>query len=396
MSAPLAHLKVLDFSAMLPGPYASMVLADLGADVVRVEAPQRPDLLRFFPPSEDRAASYHALINRSKRSLALDLKAEGAVDIVQRLVETYDIVLEGFRPGVMARLGVGYPQLRQANPALIFCSISGYGQSGPLRQRAGHDLNYSALSGVAAISGRRAGGPLPLPIQLADLCAGAQNAVIAILAAVIERDRHGEGQHLDVAMFDGMLALNALAASQVLVGGSEPGAEAMLLNGGMYYDYYQTLDGRYLAVACLEPHFWEGFCSAIGRDDLTPDGYDLDPRRQQALKGEIQRTLGERTLADWMAVFAALDVCVEPVLSVSESLAHPQTAARQMIVEVPLPEGGAQRQVGSALRFAGQPSTYRGIGPELGEHSAELLRQVGYSAEEVRDLIARQVVHQAS
>ncbi|HMT22378.1 MAG TPA: CaiB/BaiF CoA-transferase family protein, partial [Promineifilum sp.] len=273
MPGPLATLKILDFTALLPGPYATMALADLGAAVVRVESPTRPDMVRSLPPYDGDTSAWHGVLNRNKRSLALDLKRPEAIEAIRRLVGSgYDVVIEQFRPGVMDRLGIGYEALRAANPALIFVSLTGYGQTGPLRDRAGHDNNYLALSGALSYSGRRETGPPPLGIQVADVGGGALGALVGLLAAVVHRAATGEGQHVDVSMFDMMVAWQAHLISHYFVAEETPKPESMALNGGRAYDLYETADGRRLSVGSLEPKFWEGFCAAIGRPDLVAPG----------------------------------------------------------------------------------------------------------------------------
>ena len=381
----LSSLKVLDFSVLLPGPFASLMLADLGADVVRIENPGQFDLVRSFPPFDGDSSAAHAYLNRSKRSVALDLKQPQSTDIVKRLVRKYDIVLEPFRPGVMDRLGVGYEALKAANPGVIYCSLTGYGQTGPLRDRAGHDNNYLALSGVMSHSGRKAEGPVPQGCQVADIGGGSCNALVGILAAVIHRQQTGEGQHVDVSMLDGALTWNMFAATQALAGGDPPAYESMTLNGGSAYDYYRTRDGRYLSVGSLEPRFWLGFCETIGRPDLaarlSPPGSETE-----ALKEELRAVIAQRTLDEWTVAFAGKDFCVEPVLTVGEALAHPQTAARGMVVSVPKADGTAQPQLGCPITFSGSTAEYRHTGVRIGEHTEEVLRETGYSAGEIQAL----------
>ena len=389
MSGPLASLKVLDFTALLPGPYATMVLADLGADVVRVESPTRPDMVRFLPPYDGDSSAWHGVLNRNKRSLALDLKRPAAVAAVKRLIADggYDIVIEQFRPGVMARLGLGYAVLRALNPALVYVALTGYGQTGPLRDRAGHDNNYLALAGALSYSGRAAGGPPPLGIQVADVGGGALGALVGLLAAVVQRQATGHGQFVDVSMYDLMVAWQAHLIAHCLVAGETPAPEAMALNGGRAYDLYETQDGRWLSVGSLEPKFWEGFCAAIGRADLVAPGLSLDDAAQAQVKAAVCQAIAARPLAEWVAVFAPLDVCVEPVLSVPEMLAAPQTAARGLVVDVPRPGGGAQRQIASPWRFGEGAADYRHVGAPLGQHTAEVLREAGFSEEELLSLL---------
>jgi len=265
----LSSLHVLDFSTLLPGPFASMMLADLGANVVRVENPNFSDMIRALPPFDGECSAAHAYLNRSKRSVALDMKRPGSAEIVKRLVMKYDVVLEQFRPGVMDRMGVGYEALSAANPRVIYCALTGYGQTGPLRDRAGHDNNYLALAGIMSHSGRKESGPVPQGVFVADVGCGSFIALTGILAAVVHRQQTGEGQLVDVSMFDGALAWNVFAGSQFLACGECPGYESTFGNGGSPYDYYRTRDGRYLSVGCIEFRFWRGFCGAIGRPDLA-------------------------------------------------------------------------------------------------------------------------------
>ena len=404
MTTPLTHLKILDFSTLLPGPYTTMMLADLGAHILRIEAPGRPDLIRQLPPhGADGQSAQHALLNRSKRSLGLNLKAEGAAEIIKRLMteQGYDIIVEQFRPGVMDRLGVGYEELKEICPNLIFCSLTGYGQDGPFRDRAGHDLNYLALSGLLSYYGRnRENGatdvPPPLPMQVADVGAGSLNMVIGLLAAVIRRSATGEGGTVDISMHDGSLAWNNLGAATTLVGGESPTAEGTILNGGSFYDLYETKDGRLLSVGSLEAKFWHGFCAAIGRDNLFQRGTNFEVTNQQSFKDEIKSAILEKTLDEWTKIFAQLDVCVEPVLTTEEALAHPQTQARNMLVDVPLPDGSTQTQVGTPIKLSNHSPHYKFTGPALGAHTKQILTELGYSEADIDAFYQKGVVAESS
>jgi crotonobetainyl-CoA:carnitine CoA-transferase CaiB-like acyl-CoA transferase len=328
------------------------------------------------------------VLNRNKRSLALDLKNPAAAAVVKRLITAggYDIILEQFRPGVMARLGLGYDILQTVNPSLIYCSVTGYGQTGPYRERAGHDNNYLALAGVMSHSGRKATGPTPWGVQVADIGGGAMGAVLGILTAVIHRSHSGQGQQIDISMFDMSIAWQAHVVSHYLVGGMVPEPESWQLNGGSSYDFYETSDGRYLSVGSLEPKFWQGFCTAVGRPDLIPRGFEPDLEKQQALKEEIHTVLAAKTLAEWLAIFVETDVCVEPVLTIPEMIAHPQTQARQMIVAVPKPDGTSQAQVASPFKFSETEARYAWVGGDLGGETTAVLQEVGYSAAEIEEM----------
>ena len=390
MTQLLSPLKILDFTTLLPGPFATMMLADMGADVVRVEAPHRPDMVRLMPPFDGDISAWHGVLNRNKRSLALDLKRPGAADVVKRLVQTYDIVIEQFRPGVMERLGIGYEALKAANPGLIYCAITGYGQTGPYKDRAGHDNNYLALAGVMSHSGRKGEGPPPLGVQIADVGGGSLGAMVGLLTAVIHRLTTGEGQMVDISMFDMMVAWQAHVISHTLVGGEVPERESWALNGGRYYDYYETKDGRFLAVGSLEPKFWQGFCHAIGRPDLIEPGLRLDAASQQVVKAEVRAVLRERPLAAWTAVFAEQDVCVEPVQTIPEMLEHPHTQARGLVVDVPKPDGTSQWQIGSPFHFSAGEATYGGVGRPLGADTAQVLADAGFPPAEIKALCHQQ------
>ncbi|WP_454254830.1 CaiB/BaiF CoA transferase family protein [Pseudomonas sp. Marseille-Q8238] len=392
MSGPLSSLKVLDFSTLLPGPFASLLLADMGAEVLRVESPTRADLVRVLPPFEGGCSTSHAYLNRNKRSLALDLKQPGALAVVHRLVEEYDILLEQFRPGVMDKLGLGYDVLKAINPRLIYVSITGYGQTGPYRDRAGHDLNYLALSGLASYTGRRESGPLPLGMQVADIAGGSLHGVIGLLAAVVQRQQTGQGQHVDISMTDCAFSLHAMSGAGFLAGGVEPEMEGQALNGGSFYDYYRTRDGRWLSVGSLEPQFMQQFCAQLGRPELAARGLSPKAEDQRALKREIEIEIEKRDFAEWQQRFAAVDACVEPVLGLAEAVEHPQLQARGLVTEVPREGGAAQRQIACPIRFSGGLDAPRHIGVAVGAHSAEVLREIGYNDEQIAELKAGKVM----
>lgn len=392
MQGPLASLKVLDFSTLLPGPFASLLLADMGAEVLRIESPTRMDLLRVLPPHDHGVSASHAYLNRNKRSLALDLKRPEALEVIRQLLQDHDILLEQFRPGVMERLGLGYEALKAINPRLIYVSITGYGQTGPYKDRAGHDINYLALAGLASQTGRRDQGPLPLGIQAADIAGGSLHGVIGLLAAVIARQHSGQGQHLDISMTDCVFSLNAMAGAGYLACGVEPGMEQQVLNGGSFYDYYRSRDGRWLSVGSLEPVFMQQLCQALGRPELAAQGLSPLPEQQRALKQALQIEFEKHDFAQLCQLFAGLDACVEPVLSLAEAVEHPQLQARQLLSQVPREDGSLQTQMACPLKFSDGLPEPRHIGARLGAHSDQVLAELGYSAERIEELRRSQVI----
>ena len=392
MFGPLASLKILDFSTLLPGPFASLLLADMGAHVLRIESPTRMDLLRVLPPHDQGVSASHAYLNRNKRSLALDLKQPEALEVIRQLLHDHDILLEQFRPGVMERLGLGYEALKAINPRLIYVSITGYGQTGPYKDRAGHDINYLALAGLASHTGRADSGPLPLGMQVADIAGGSLHGVIGLLAAVIARQQTGLGQYLDVSMTDCALTLNAMSGAGFLACGEEPARENQVLNGGSFYDYYRSRDGRWLSVGSLEPAFMKQLCTALGLEDMAKLALSPQPEHQKKLKDALRIEFEKHDFAELSALFAELDACVEPVLSLGEAVRHPQLQARQVVTQVPRGDGTTQAQIACALKFSEGLPEPRHIGAQLGAHTDEVLRELGFSAERILDLRRAKVV----
>ena len=384
MSEALSSLKILDFTTLLPGPYATMYLGDMGADVLRIVSASRPDLVDFLPPPipDINISATSAQLGRNKRVLPLNLKDERAIKIIHKLISSYDIIIEQFRPDVMAKLKLDFQSLAAVNPSIIYCSLTGYGQTGPMRNRAGHDINYIARSGMASYSGRKDTGPSLLGMQVADIAAGSNNAIIGILAAVIHRQATGKGQYIDISMADGMIAYNVMYGAGFLVDNKNPTYEDNMLNGGAIYDYYKTRDDQYISVGGLEPKFFSNFCDAINRPDLKKEG--ACPKNIIKIKKEISEIFLTKTRDEWMAVFNKTDACVEPVMSLSEVFSDRLVNERKMVVEVPLPNGKKVKQIANPIKFSETPQKYKftGVPPTMG-HAKEVLKEIGYKEEEI-------------
>lgn len=357
-----------------------MLLAELGAEVIKVEDPKGGDYLRWFPPVNSHSSAQFISINRGKKSLALDLKPAEGKEVFRRLVAASDVVLESFRPGVMKRLGLGLDDLVQEHPRLVCCAISGYGQDGPLKDRAGHDIDYLAIGGVFSLMGLP---PRVFPIQVADIAGGALYAALGITAALFGREKTGKGRVLDISMTEGSLSFMTAALAQSWAEGRalRPGAE--LLNGGLAgYNLYQTSDGGYLAVGALEPKFWKELVDTLGLPHLEEEGLSLDDPKA---KEEVANTIKQKTRAQWEEIFAKRDACVEPVLSLSELASHPQHVARSAILETP--DGPVIRSPMHRLH-----STAPKPAPALGENTREILTALQYSPKEIEALAAQSVI----
>ena len=390
MSRPLEGLSVLDLTRLLPGGFCSLLLADFGADVVKVEDTGIGDYIRWSPPYHDgaeqtaRSALFLAL-NRGKRSIRIDLKTDPGREVLLALARDADVLLESFRPGVLERLGVGYDRLREVNPGLVYCAITGYGQDGPNRDRSGHDINYLGLNGLLGLTGEADGPPVQAAGQIADVGGGALTAVIGVLVALRERERSGEGQLVDCSMFDGSLSWLAMLAAEALAGGRAPARGRLQLAGALTcYRPYACADG-YVTLGALEPKFWAAFCRGVGREDLLEHAFD--PPGSDAHRA-VCEIFAERTREQWRAFASAHDCCLEPVLDLDEALDSELVAAREMVVELAQP--GVKRPVkllGLPIKLSRTPGDpARGPGPALGEHTDEILAAAGYSREQIAAL----------
>jgi crotonobetainyl-CoA:carnitine CoA-transferase CaiB-like acyl-CoA transferase len=410
VSLPLAGIRVLDLSRLLPGGFCSLLLADFGAEVLKVEDTGMGDYIRWSPPfyegAHDSARSALFLsLNRNKRSIRLDLKNERGREALLRLVGEYDVVLESFRPGVLERLGVGYQRMKETNPGIVYCAISGYGQDGPKRDASGHDMNYLGLIGLLGLTGERGGAPVQSAGQIADLGGGALMAAFGILAALRERDGaspqptapgraacagshgSGEGQLVDVSMADGALSWLAMVAATYFADGSVPNRGDLPLAGSLVcYRPYECADG-WVSLGALEPKFWQAWCRGVGREDLIGSQFEAPG---SAAHGQVQEIFKGRTREQWEAFAREHDCCLEPVLELDEALDSELVRARQMVVELDQP--GAERpvrQLGLPVKLDRTPGEHDRLpGPALGEHTEQVLAEAGYSEPEIAELLA--------
>jgi alpha-methylacyl-CoA racemase len=398
MSLPLEGIRVLDLSRLLPGGFCSLLLADFGADVVKVEDTGMGDYIRWSPPyyegTHDSAKSALFLsLNRNKRSIRLDLKSDGGREALLALVRDADVVLESFRPGVLDRLGVGYERMREENPGIIYCAISGYGQTGPKRDASGHDMNYLGLIGLLGLTGERGGEPVQAAGQIADLGGGALMAAFGIMAALRERDGSarspgsGEGQVVDASMADGALSWLAMVAAAYFADGTVPRRGDLPLAGSLIcYRPYECADG-WVTLGALEPKFWQAWCRGVEREELIAMQFE---RPGSDAHAQVQEIFKGRTREQWEGFARKHDCCLEPVLELDEALSSELVRAREMVVELDQP--GAQqpvRQLGIPVKLTRTPGEHARLpGPALGEHTEEVLLAAGYSPEQVADLLS--------
>ncbi len=381
----LAGLRVLDLTRYIPGPYCTMLLGDLGAEVIKVEEPPIGDPTRVVPPAAGEDSAVHAALNRNKRSVVVDLRrAEGAA-VVRKIAASADVFVEGFRPGAMTRRGLGPEALCSAHPRLVYCSVTGYGQSGPLSSRAGHDINYAARAGFLGTNVDASGRPVLPLTQVADM-AGAFAAVIGILAALQARERTGCGQVVDTSMFDATAALMTVPLTRLAAGMAGAGE---LSGSHASYNVYRCRDGRYLAVGALEPKFWGGLCRALELPEKVRRQWERDPADRQATMESLAGVFLTRDRDAWISDLDAHDVCVEPVLDGLEALTESRRAGA--ILEQPTPDGFVAT-VRPPVRLSGTPVTVRRRAPALAEHSDEVLAEAGYAAAEIEALRVAGVV----
>lgn len=385
MKGPLDGVRVLDLTRLLPGNYCTLLLADLGADVVKVEEPGRGDYIRWAAPLVDGQGAAHRALNRGKRSITLDLKSADGPVVLRRLAAGADAVVESFRPGVLERLGGGYDALSAENPRLVYCALTGYGQDGPYRDRAGHDIDYIGLAGILEATGPADGPPVLPAVQVGDF-GGGMAAAVAVVAGLREAAVTGHGRVLDVSMLDVAVSWTAVSMSWYLATGQVPARGAMPLTGGLAcYRAYPCADGRFLAVGALEPQFWRELCERLNLPDLI-ENHLAPPPRQEEMASRLAAVLAERTRDEWARELADLDACVAPVNDVAETARDPQVVHRGMVAEV----GGRPVGPGPAVHGGGPPGVSQA--PDLGEHTEEVLSEAGLTASQIAELRSRSTI----
>jgi len=387
----LDGIRVLDLTRLLPGDYCTLLLGDMGAEVIKVEEPRLGDYIRWLPPLIGSQSVFHLMLNRNKKSMKLNLRSEKSREIFYRLVERSDVVVEGFRPGVVKRLGIDYDSVNEANPHIVYCSMSGYGQDGPYRDRAGHDVNYIGYGGVLSLIGPTNGAPVIPSVQIADLTM-ALMAATAILAALLAREKMGRGQYIDLSFLDVVISLTVLPAASYFAEGKLPRPGRWWLNGGYpCYNVYETKDGKYITIGCVEERFWANLCRALGVVDFVKYQYAGDDKLKEMFEA-IRSIFKSRSLDEWLRVLSKEDVPCGPVYELDEVFEDPQTLYRKMIVEVECPAVGKVKQLGTPLKFSETPCEIRSPPPRLGEHTEQILRWLGYGEGEILDMREKGVI----
>lgn len=386
MSLALESLRVLDLTRLLPGPFSTMILADYGAEVIKVEDTGVGDYIRHREPKiGENSAVFHS-VNRNKKSICLDLKTVKGKEILKNLVKNTDVLVESFRPGVMDRLGVGYDILKNINPRLIYCAISGYGQTGPYANKPGHDLNFISYAGILEYMGDRESKPIIPSMQVADLGGGALMGTIGILMALVERERSGKGQFIDVSMLDGALSWLQLTLPDFLASGIQPKrGEHKLFGRNANYAVYETKDDRFISVGSTEQKFWNEFCKTIGRDDFC-EKINAPIEEQDQMKAAIQSIIIQKTLQEWVEIFDKVETCVTPLNRFEDLEKDPQVIQREMIQTFYDSEFGNVKLIAPPIKMSKTPGSIRKLAPKSGEHTVDILTEMGLTNEQIETL----------
>jgi crotonobetainyl-CoA:carnitine CoA-transferase CaiB-like acyl-CoA transferase len=391
MALPLQGIRVLDLSQLLPGSLCTQMLGDLGADVIKIEHPERGDSFRYVAPFIGNWGSYFHIANRNKKGLSLNLKTQEGLEILKELAEKADVLLENFRPGAIGKMGLGYEDLKQINPRLIYCSLTSFGQDGPHSDRAAHDLDVMGLSGILDLLGVQGQQPIVPVVQFAGVSASL-NAVIGILTALFMRERTGEGQRIDASLLDGLTPFLSLIMAQYMTDGKLPKrGEANLGGGSVTYNVYKTRDGKYISLGCVEEKFWKGFCQAIDREDLVP-AWSMPVTDQQVIMAEVRTIIAGKTRTEWLSLLSQFETCFAPVNDLEEALADPQVIHRGLWFKGRHPHGGSIPQQGFPVKFSACTPGWRTPPPDLGEHTKAILRAIGYSEAQIAAWLSKGII----
>ncbi len=386
MFQPLAGIRILDCTRLFPYQYCTMILGDLGAEVLKVEEPIEGDYGRWSDNKHLHESDVYVMTNRNKKSIKLNLKHEKGKDIFRSLAAKYDIIIESFRPGVMARLGLGYDDIKMINAKIIYCSTTGYGQTGPYRMRAGHDINYIGFSGVLACTGEKTGRPVIPGIPIGDMAGGGLATAMTILAAIVGRERTGKGQYIDVAQTDVLTSLNVRNIAEVISQKKGMSARPVDLRGfSICYNTYMTLDGKAIALGAVEPKFWKNFCNKIGKAELEKC-HLLKYEEGNQVTEELKKIFKSKTLNEWTKIFENVDACVTAILSPEETIQNEHLNDRGMISVVDDPVRGKTIQIGFPAKFSDPICFYRSPAPLFGQHTEEILNNIGFSKTEIEKL----------
>ena len=379
----LEGVRIIDLTRLLP---FTTLLADLGAEVIKVEEPTIGDHCRLVPPFIKGQSSYFMLIHRNKKSMTLNLKSEKGREIFYKLAERSDVIVENFRPGVVKRFGVDYESIKKVNPKIVYCSISGYGQDGPYRNLSGHDINYIGIAGILGLTGYRDGPPIVPGSQIADLGGGCSLATIAILVALIAREKTGEGQYIDVSMTDGAVSWLTIPASYYFAEKEPPERSVLPVLGGFpCYSVYECRDGKYISIGCLEEHFWVNLYRALGKEEHVRSQWMVGEERARIFS-EFKDIFRTKTRDEWFEILAKADVCAAPVYSLDEVFNDAHVLHRKMVIETEHPIAGKIKLLGIPIRFSETPGEIRIPAPRLGQQTEEILSWLGYTEKEMNEM----------
>jgi len=391
MAYALEGIKILDLSRLLPFNYCTLMLADLGAEVLKIEEPKIGDYMRWMPPKLKKESAVFLMANRNKKSMTLNLREEKGKEVLRQLVKEYDVLFESFRPGVMKRLGVGYDELKEINPRLVFCSSTGYGQDGPYKDRPGHDMNYISVAGILEATGRHTGAPVIPGIPIADMSIGIFSA-FSILAGIIARDRTGKGQYIDVSMTDCMVSYNMMNIASLIASQRSHSSEILGITGETpCYNVFKTKDEKFISLGNIEEKFWINLLKLIGREDLKEYQFAMGEDQKKAMD-DLQKVFLSKTREEWLGLFEGKDICYAPINNAEDMMADPHVKHREMLLEMEHPVEGKVTTVGFPFKFSETPGTIRTPTPTLGQHTEEILKGLGYKDQDIKGMIEKGVI----